>query len=631
MRFPSDRGSRPGKAAAVGSVAVLLGIGTLVTSPDSPSAQDPGWHMVAVDGPSVGPVDGLAAFGLVMAAGGSGARNVVRERRPREISLSDLVSSLSERNLDILIAGATRAGAGATRDQAEASHDPIFGASWSFSESTSFHRGDYVVRDRSPRADVVGGTDETTNEQDAACVVVDGQTVNNGDTGQCFSAAVKGLEFETASWATRPSSLPHSWTGSLGLTQPFAWGPVASASYSSTFSKLNSYSTPMFTTALANADPFGWGNRMPWTSSATVSLSTPLPFAKGFGPDGSSTNLAIASARIGDRRAMLQQAAIVNARRTTVETAYWDLVAAFEALRVNARHRDYLEDRLAQARRRLAAGLITAYDHDQIETELLNHRNQEEVAWNIYLARSNALLEMLDAEYDTVLVPSGFEHDLEAKATVDPNVALDVALENNPDIKISHEDLAATRAAVRYRENQSLPDISLDMSYSMSQSSSTFGYGSWWDSATHVLSPDSDEFYVGVRLSFPLWEQASESALARARITRKQADDRIQLTRNLVVQRVNAAVNESLSAETLVRQTGADVTLASLALEKSRVLHEADMLTEFEVLGKYNDLLRARLAEVNAKITRRKALAELLGAQGLMVTRVDRGDGDGGE
>ncbi len=571
---------------------------------------------------------GLMIMKEAAAGGFSGARAALKGKRVRRISLDKLMRMARAGNLDIRIAGESLSQAEANRRQTDAAFDPVLNSSWSFSETITYHRGDYVTREFETRSETLEDTDDDdtddTDTSSNACVVVDGQLVDtvgstNGNNGQCFDNNVWGTQFEIASAATRPSKIPHSWTSTLGIAYPFRWGGVINASYSTTHRKKNSQTLSGFTDyQLSVGDPFGWGNRMDWTSSFSVSYEMPLPFAKDFGKFGSSASLAMETGRITERRTRLQEEAIVNATLSTVEQAFWDLVEAYEQLGANAKQREFLEKRFTRTKRRFKRGLATAYDLEQVRAELLNQKNREEIAWNAYLSRSNALLRMLDQDADAILLPDDFRQMLETRKRPDPVESLQTALANNPDIHIGYEDLLSQKANVKYRENQMMPDVDLVISYSASQSDTAFGYGSWWDSATHVFTPDSDELYMGVRMTFPLWKGAEQAALTQARIVRKQADDRLRMTRNLVVQRVNNAVSGVFSNDSLVRSAEKDLRLAQLALEKADVRHEHGLATEFEVLGKYDDLLQARLNAISAKTARRKAWTELLASQGMM-------------
>lgn len=540
-----------------------------------------------------------------------GARALLHGKRLREVTLQSLREQALSNNLDVLAGQLSHASAMASVSEKTAAFDPIYNLSWFYTRTETFQRDAYIARFRAEKADA----DE---EEIIGCIIVDGQVIDPESNPNCFTAPVYNTALELATTPTAPLAIPHSWTGTTGLTQPFSWGGVVSGSLSSTYRKKNTYTVGLLDSYITESDPFGFKSRMPWTSSASVSFSTPVPFTRYFGQHGSQANLDITQARSSEKIRRAQRMSTRNSVLETVTKAYWDLVESVEDLKTLTAHRRILDEMYERTRRLYEGHRTTAYDMDQVEAELGNLLNREEIAWNTYLARSNAILSLIDNDLDEVLVPVAAGGLSGRGPEIDQDKAYEVALENNPDIGIGLEDLAASRAARKFRENQVLPNLSLSLSYTLSQVDNSYGYETWEDSISHVFSPDKSELFVGFRYTVPLWKRAEMAALNSARVAEKQASDRVRQTRNSVVRRVGSALNDVMSSEALIDYTASDLRLATLAYEKARDLHQRGLVTKFDLLSKLDDLRTARQANISARITRRKAEAELLSAQGVL-------------
>lgn len=547
-------------------------------------------------------------------AGKDGSRNLFQGKRLREITLRSAMDLAIERNLNINIARQNLSAADAARTENDAAYDPLFSFSWSYQKTKVLQRDAYIQRLRSTK-------DDEDEAEIVGCVTVDGQVVNPESNSNCFTAPAVSNEREFATTPTGTSAIPNSWTATAGLTQILEWGSEATVSISSVHRKKNTYTVDLLDSVISDRDPFSFGSRMPWTSSASLAFATPLPMTKSFGENGSQRNLDIFLAYSGERKARAERASTRNSVLESVAKAFWDLVESLEELKANIAHRKTLEEMYIRTKRLFEQRRVTAYEMDQVEAELGNIKNVEEISWDSYLARSNAVLELLDQDLDHILIPVGVDGILRRNVEMRYTDADRVALENNPDIKISMEDMSSSRKTVKFRENQTKPDVSLNLSYQFSQSDTTFGYRKWIDSVEHIFTPDSSAFAAVLRLTIPLGKRAEFAAARSARIAEKQASDNVRNTRNNVVQRVSTAVNILLSTQELIKQTQVDLDLARLAYDKAREQHDLGLVTKFELLTKFDDLRVSRLANNSAKINLRRVRAELMAAQGLLDAR----------
>lgn len=545
----------------------------------------------------------------------TGARSRLHGRRLQEVGLAQVLDTALTRNLAIRRMAAARRGAQASTEQAKAAFDPAISGSWSYTRTSGTTRGSYVTRDRGNTATIV----ESETSAEPTCITIDGQVVNFSDP-TCTTSLIYGTEFELASQAyDKP---PFSWTASLGADQYLPWGAQVIASVSTTLTHQSGYSVDGLYSALSESDPYGYGSRFPWTSSAALGLTSPLPYTKYFG-DGFQPNYEIDVAKLSEGQAAWREKAMRIQVLQQVAIQYWGLVLARHQIEILTEHLGILQAMADRAQRRFDQKLLTGYALAQVKAAVEASRNSLEVAWAAYQTRSMALQTLLANDEPVVLVPVGYGDLLQARPPQpDHDEAVAVAQDRNPDIHISLEDLKITDAAARFRDAQTRPDVQLEVAYSVSQSSDTFGYDDPIQSLSNLVEPDQTDLYVGLRLRVPLGARAEQAALSRARAQQRQAVDTARLTRNRVVQLVEDSVRELRTTDGLVHETRKTYLNAGLAVEEAANLYEHEMVTQHDLLLRQGDLLTARLGLAAVLVRQRLAQVQLLAAQGVLEERL---------
>ena len=546
----------------------------------------------------------------------TGARAYLLGKTLKEVNITALVNDVVNNNIDIKVSNIDLSKANSYIEQTEAAFNSIVNASWYYSRTETMLRREDIRRIRADKAP----SNDTENFV-LGCVFIDGVAVNsdlNDPATECFRVPSLTTETETASYSTSPSNVPNTYTMKLGVAKPFEIGSSINASISSKRNIKNSYAVSGLRGAMSASDPFGWGSRMPWTSTASINFYSPLPFTKGFGAFGSQSSLNKIIA-VGQK--ISTEANKNHVRSTVLEhtlIGYWDLVRVHEELKSIITHRKVMEKRAIYMSKMLKIGRVIAYDVEQAKAELENLKHKEEMSWNAYINTSNLLLTSLDVELDTVLVPVAYEEKLKNKMNIDINSIRENSIKNNPELKIGAENLALSKANARYRQNQNRPDLSLSINYTAGQTDNVFGYKTWDSSLKEISHPDSNDLYIGLQYKLPFWKRAETAALSRTRIAMKQAGDSMRQIRNSIIRRTDDAVNMANSADILIRQTMEDLKLAQLAYKKALKLKKSELTTEFEVLNKFNDVLTAKLANISSKTNYRKAVVQILSIQGIL-------------
>ncbi len=642
----------PGKPAAVASPAPAKGTRAVVAAPIAACPE--------VSEAQAWSISKREALRARLRSGADGARARLRELPVREITRNALADLVLNQNLDVQSAAESVAIAQTLVTQSDAVFDPTFTASLTYTNDYTNDRHDLIgrLRDQDPQSvaqqqAIAAGQSPGSAGLPNQCtpqISVEGTLVSPANPGcqlpPAYSVQTEYASVATTSNQTAVGSLGLSWNFIVGgpvndqpvpgLTggepvpmapspdTPFAVNGTLSANLASTWYRpISMTSGAPFNTKPAYLDnsvynPYGWGNTLFWTSSASVTLTMPVPFTKNFGYDGSPYYYNYQLARSGQRHAAWSSRSTRNSTLGQALDSYWDLIQSVQTLHALLDLRDVLTRRQASQKRLFDAGLATRYDLAQQDLQVASLDAQEEAAWNQLLATSAHLGTLMTGDQRVLLLPADAEALLRRPVTIEQVGVYDRALQINPDLKAAEESYDASKLTLTYSENQDLPDISLSASYGLGQNNSIYGYVSMPQSLIHLYKPDTTNLFIGVQYHVPIGMNATEAALDQARIAEHQAYDTTRLARQTVVNTVDQALGAARSAKLVVDQSQTDLKLAHCAYDRAREQSKLGLVAEFEVLNKYQDLVTARLGLITAEVNLRKAQINLLVAQGTL-------------
>jgi outer membrane protein TolC len=577
--------------------------------------------------------------------GGAGALSYLRNRQLLVLTNTEALSVAQENNLAIQASQQDKEIARESLRESKAAFNPILNISGSYDRTDNYTRSEFITRDRGGTltffdgaTGVTGDPSATPNPPDESgirnatnafgnfvCVTVDGELINGS---QCALIPIRNTQLEFASLGLRFGIRPvEAWSFAFGATQLFPWGQSLTAEFESIHLRKNVFRFDNgLDQPLSLGDPIGRGGAYPWTTSFVANFTTPLPFSKNFGPYGSVANVGVMLADRNDRLAAWNLEAQANAALNAVDGAYWEVVRAVRQLQIRMEQRLVLEALAEQAKRLFEAKTITTYDKAQTDANLENIKNQEQIAWNNFIASSNILVELLNYEPGTLILPAGYSADLLAAEgrppiPIEPKEAFDIAMERRPEIKASQIAIESSDILVKHRQTQIRPDLNLTAGVALNQSNAILGYASWDDSFSNVFSPDASNFFVGVNFRIPFGNLAARSALSQARISRNQATDQSQQVINAVTQEINTVISDAYSTHARIKQSRANLDLAQLAYSKAELLKGQGLVTDFELLRKLSDLLSARSTYIDTLVDYRRTRARLLSAEGVLAAQ----------
>ena len=574
--------------------------------------------------------------------GGAGALSYLQNRQVLELTNADALHAAQQMNLAIQASQQDKEIAREALRESKAVFNPLLNLSGSYTRSDTYSRSETITRARGSTLTVFDRqTNATSNPSivpnppdengirnpsntfsNFVCVTVEGVLVN---PSQCALEEVRIANLEFASFATGPVD---AWRFAFGATQLFPWGQSLNANFQSLHQSKNFFRLDPLSLdqPLSLDDPIGRGSTFPWTTAFIATFISPLPFSKNFGPYGSVANVGVMLADRSDRQAAWNLEAQANDALREVDGAYWEVVRNICQLQIIIEQRQVLEALAKRAQNLFETQTITTYDKAQTEADLENIKNQEQIAWNNFIASSNSLVELLNYEPGKVILPASYAADLSALEAwppipIEPGEAFDTAMERRPEIKSSQIAIESSDILVKHRQTQIRPDLTLTAGVTLNQTNTVLGYQSWGDSFGHVFNPDSSDFFVGVSFRIPFGNLAAKSALSQARIGRNIAMDQSQQTINAVTQDINTVITDAYGTHARIKQTKANLDLAQLAYNKADLLKQQGLVTDFELLRKLSDLLSARSAYIDTLINYRKTKAQLLKAQGVLAAQ----------
>ena len=313
----------------------------------------------------------------------------------------------------------------------------------------------------------------------------------------------------------------------------------------------------------------------------------------------------------------------IQLRRTIVQTqrdvrnAYWGLVFAQSFLQVQRQSLELAEESLRNNRTRVEVGTMAPIDIVEAEAEVA--RNEEAViVAEADVGRAEDRLRTLAFDPDapnfwsTRIQPS--DSPVLRARDIDVDAAVRNAVDNRTDLDTLDKNIENTDTDISYYRNQRLPDVNLDVNYSLSglggtrlirtggfpgtivgEEQTSFG------SVLHdIFSNDFPNWTVGVSVAYPLGTSVAEANLERAQLQRTQA----QATRRSLEVRIATEVRDAGRNVTMnlqrIEATGEARRLAELRLEAEQRKFEVGMSTSFFVFQAQRDLALARSNEARA-------------------------------
>jgi outer membrane protein len=437
---------------------------------------------------------------------------------------------------------------------------------------------------------------------------------NNTESVSVFSPAPGGIVAQ------------NTYTANFGYTQGFQWGTTLTAAF----------------------------NNNHLTTNSTVSLLTPQlgsnfqfrvtqNLLQGFGflPNTRFIRIARNNREISDVAFKLQVITTVD----QIENMYWDLVYAFENLRVQQESLTYAQKALEDAKRQAQVGTIPPIQVVSAQSTAATDQQNLIVAQNNLqlqqLLMKNALSRSIEdpvlAEAD--VIPTSVMQIPQEEPVTPIQELINDALQHRAELVETRIDLSSRDINNKAVRNSMLPTLNAFAYYGGSgvggnvNSQCTFqgnpctpppyfnnansvGYGGTLDQMIHANAPDKG---IGLALNIPIRNRLAQSNQVRSQLEYRQAQVRQHQLENQV--RI-----EVRNAQFDVKQNRASVQAAQSAVDLARQTFDADqqklkvgLTTQTAILQDAATLTTSESNLVSAKAAYEKSRIELDRATGLLL------------
>jgi outer membrane protein TolC len=444
-----------------------------------------------------------------------------------------------------------------------------------------------------------------------------------------------------------PVVAQNTYTSNFGYTQGFDWGGTLTGAFNNTHLTTNN-PTSLLTPQLG--------------SSFQLRFTQNLLQGFGFLPNTRFIRIARNNREISDVAFRLQIITTVD----QVENMYWDLVYAYENVRVQRESLTYAQKALEDSKRQAQVGTVPPIQVVSAQSTVATDQQNLIVAQNNLqlqqLLMKNALSRSIEdpmlAEAD--VIPTSIMQVPQEEPVTPIQDLIDDALRHRAELVESRIDLQSRDINTKAVRNSMLPTLQAFAYYGGSgvggnvnpavpncsatsgtfcfnpakapppfQTTNTVGYGGTLNQLVNSTAPDKG---VGLALNIPLRNRLAQSNQVRATLEYRQAQVRQHQLENQVrievrnaqfdVHQNRAAVQAAQSAVDLARQTlDADQQKLKVGLTtQTAILQDAATLTTGE-----SNLVSAKAAYEKSRIELDRATGLLLDHAGIDIADATRG------
>lgn len=420
-----------------------------------------------------------------------------------------------------------------------------------------------------------------------------------------------------------------TWVG--GLTQNVRWG---GGSLTLGFNNSRTDSSNAF--AIRNP-----------SYTANLSANYTQPLLRGFRIDGTRTQLQ--TTKISQDVSELQLRATTTATVASVRNAYWDLLAARQAIEAARQSLSLASKLVADNRQRVEIGTMAPIDVVQAQAEEATRRQSlvqaEATARTAELALKRLIVSGTDDPLWSATI-NPVDRPTFSPEPVDVDAVVKNAFENRIDLQQAKKQLDSNDLSIKNLTNQTLPALNLTGGLQLAGLGGTqferdrlggtvlktvpSGY---LDALANIRKLDAPTWNLQLNLSYPLGISAAEANLARAKLQSQQTQAQMkQIALQIATEVTNVALQVRSNAERVQAATAAR-ELAEKRLEAEQSKFEVGLSTNFFVVQAQRDLFDAQISELRTILDYRKSLVDLERVQitgtGRSVTTISSGGGTG--
>ncbi|RIV92326.1 hypothetical protein D2V17_01840 [Aurantiacibacter xanthus] len=287
-----------------------------------------------------------------------------------------------------------------------------------------------------------------------------------------------------------------------------------------------------------------------------------------------------------------------------VVAAYMDVIRNEAIVGLSANNVQVLEVNFQATSDRFEIGDLTRTDVAQSEARLSVARgNLQSAEANLITARER-YVELIGKAPGELAPPPPLPG-----LPTDVDTAVQIALENNPDLIAALERAQASRYDINVAGAGRMPTV---------EAFSTGGYQNFLGTLSSPTTPEaSTTAQAGLRLRLPLFQGGRVSARERqAQANSQAALEQVVATERAIIAQVRGAYSTWRAASAIVLSSQSAVDAASLSLEGVRAENTVGNRTILDILNAQQELLNAQVELVTARRNAYVAGFTLLAAMG---------------
>jgi outer membrane protein TolC len=324
----------------------------------------------------------------------------------------------------------------------------------------------------------------------------------------------------------------------------------------------------------------------------------------------------------------------VNTTLAQAQTAYWDLTAARDNVRVAEESLVLAQRFLEDTKKKDEIGTASGLEVATAESEVAARKRDLVVAQTSLQMSEVDLKKMLSKDLAQLLNAVQIEP---ADSLPEPNAgdipklndALTTALSNRPEIRQAETSLLIQDTAVKYTKDLLRPSLMLFANFNSAglygnrtistiNSLPVFFPGGMSQSLRQVRNWSYPEYAVGFSFSLNIRNRSAEADYHRAQLEKVQTETTLQRTRNSIALEVRKALIGLAQSKAQAEASKKAVALSGqvLAAEEAKLLEGVSV--PYDVIRRQRDLRSAQFADIQARVGYAKALVEMHRVLGLM-------------
>jgi outer membrane protein TolC len=340
-----------------------------------------------------------------------------------------------------------------------------------------------------------------------------------------------------------------------------------------------------------------------FTPGFTATVSQQMLNGFGFAVNRALINVAENEQKI-ERESFHQQ---VNAALAAAKNAYWDLVAAREAVRAAESALSAAQQLAAANQKQLDAGTMAPLDVATAQSQAAASQRDLIVAQTNLQYAELQLKTMFSKNLDEPLASATIEPTdsfPDPSQSVLPSLqeATAIALANRPEVPVAEGNIKSQKDALPFIRNALAPNVNVFALVTTVGLYNVFGT-SLWESIRFKYP----EVAFGVTVSFPLRNRQAQADEVRSRLELNQSQDTLVRTKSQIEVDVQNALIGLTNSNAQVRAAVEAVRLAKESLDGEQKKLAAGLSTPYNVVLDQRDWLNAQLAEVQARDSYAKA------------------------